>query len=111
VCPARSPVAAPLFERRLRGALRGLRLRGRFPQAPAREPLHHDIGILPLQLMERRQKLFALARAKGRGFLIDEDGPVRVARGHSLYCCITCLELPQIALVRNHLSRKNIDVE
>jgi len=111
VFAARPPIAAALFASRLRRALRGLRLLRRFPQPSAREPLHHDIGVLPLQLVKRRQELFALARAKGRGHLIDEDGPVRVARGHSLYCCITPLEPSEIALVRNHLARENVDVE
>jgi hypothetical protein len=83
VFAAGPPVTAPLFDPRLRCALRGLRLDRRFPQPSAREPLHDDVRVLPLQLVKRREQLFALARAKSRRLLIDEDGPVRVARGHS----------------------------
>jgi hypothetical protein len=77
------PVATPLFERWLRRALRGPRRLGRLPQASAREPLHHDVDAFSAQLMKRRQKLLALARAKGRRLLVNENRPVGVARGHS----------------------------
>src|SRR5207245_2626288 len=65
VVAARSPLPAALFNRRLRRALRCLCRFRRLPQPPAREPFHHDVAVLSLQLMERRQKLFTLPRAKG----------------------------------------------
>jgi len=87
VFAARPPVAAAFFGRRFRRALRGLRRLGRLPQSSAREPLHDDVGVLPAKLMESGEKLFALAGAKGRRLLVDENRPVRVARGHPCYCC------------------------
>src|SRR5438034_208588 len=54
------PGGGPLWRRRLRRALSGLRLFRRLPEPAAREPLHHDVGVLPPQLIERRQQFFAL---------------------------------------------------
>jgi hypothetical protein len=36
----------------------------RFPQTPAREPLHLDVRVLALELTERRQQFFLLPRAE-----------------------------------------------
>jgi hypothetical protein len=56
----------------------------RLPQPAASEPLHLGVRVLALQLVERRQQFFLLTRAKRRRFVVDEDGPVRVARRHTL---------------------------
>src|SRR5207244_18458 len=78
-------LAAAPFKRRPRRALRGLRRFRRLPQPPAREPFHHHVGVLPPQLIEGGQELFALAGAKGRRLLVDQNGPVRVPWRHFLY--------------------------
>ena len=79
---ARSPGVAALLEGWFRRALCRLGLLGRVPQFSAGEPLHHDVGVLPPELMKRGQKLLPLARPEGSRLLIDQDGPVRVARRH-----------------------------
>ncbi len=56
----------------------------RLPQPAACEPLHLGVRVLALQLVERRQQFFLLPRAKRRRLVVDEDGPVRVARRHAL---------------------------
>ena len=66
----------------LRRALCRLFGLGRVPDAAAGEPLHHDVAVLPAQLVERRQQFFPFARPEGRWLLIDEDRPVCVARRH-----------------------------
>src|SRR6267142_796994 len=55
----------------------------RLPQPAARKPLHHDVRVLALQLVERRQQFLALARAEGRRLVVDQNRPVRMARGHA----------------------------
>jgi len=57
-------------------------LLGRFPQPPAREPFHDDIGVLGLQLLEDRLKIVALVRAKRGRFAFEDDRPVRKAGRH-----------------------------
>jgi len=76
---------APLA-RRGRGVLLHLEIvalgLARRPQLAAREPLHGDVGVLALQLHERRLQLLALARAERRRLVVDENCPVRVAGRH-----------------------------
>ena len=79
---AGSPVAATLFARRLRGALRRAFGFRRLPQTSARKPFHHDVAARPPKLIERGQQLLAIAGAKRRRRLIDEDGPIGEARWH-----------------------------
>src|SRR4029077_16046085 len=84
---AGTPVAAAAFDRWLRLLPRfALRLR-RIPQPALREPLHRDILIGMLQLRERRQELFPIASAARGRLAVDEDRPVREARGH--LCIVT----------------------
>ena len=126
VFAARPPVTAPLLERRFRRTLSGLRRLRRLPQPPARKPFHDNVGVLSAQLIERRQELFALARAKGRRLLVDEDGPVRVARRHP--CIVTgigdlgfgirpadrtawSLERSEFTPIRNDLPGEDIHIE
>jgi len=54
----------------------------RRPEAPARKPHQHSIGMPRLKLLERRHELVAGVRAKGGGFSFDDDRPVRVSRRH-----------------------------
>jgi Uma2 family endonuclease len=79
------PLPARLARRAGRVLLRlkilALRL-ARLPQLAAREPAHGDVGVLALQLHERRLQLLALAGAKRRRLVVDQDSPVRVARRH-----------------------------
>ena len=82
VLPAGPPLAAALLVRPLHVDARPSRLFRCVPYASAREPLHHDVRILSLQLMKGRLYLFSVARAKGGRLVVDENGPVRVTRGH-----------------------------
>jgi len=82
VCAARAPVAGSFFTRNWRPSLRLTFRFRRVPDPPAREPLHHYIGIRPAKLRERRQQLLLLARAERCRLAVDEDGPVSIARGH-----------------------------
>jgi hypothetical protein len=43
----------------------------RFPQLASRKPPHHDVGVLALQLRERRLQFLALARTEGRRLVVD----------------------------------------
>jgi hypothetical protein len=85
VRPAGTPIPSALLagERRPLGPRRALRLR-RIPQLALREPLEHDVRVLPLQLRQRRQQLRLLARAERGRVAVYEDGPVREARRHNL---------------------------
>ena len=56
----------------------------RRPQLSPREPLHGDVGVLPLQLHEGRLQLLALARAEGGRLVVDQNRPVRIAGRHPL---------------------------
>ena len=56
----------------------------RFPQAPARKPLHLDLCDLALKLMEGWQQLFLLPGAECRRLRVDQDRPVGMARRHVL---------------------------
>jgi hypothetical protein len=58
-----------------------LRLAGR-PQFAARKPAHDDVGVLALQLGERRLQLLALARAECGRLVVDQNRPVRKAWWH-----------------------------
>ena len=82
--PARPPVPATLFARRFRGSLRRAFGFRRVPQPPAGKPSHLHVGARPAKLVECRQQLLAIAGAKRRWFVIDEDGPVREAGWHKL---------------------------
>ena len=73
---ARTPVA---IAKLIRGfGLPPGRLLGfaRLPQAPAREPLQGDDGVLARQLIERRQELVSFEGPKRGRLVVDEDGPV-----------------------------------
>src|SRR6185436_14214204 len=92
---ARAPVGvAPLAARRRFGErccrlplvalevfLLGL---ARSPQLAAREPLHRDVRVFSLELVERGEQLVALARAKCGRRAVGQDRPVGVARRHPL---------------------------
>jgi hypothetical protein len=82
VLAARSPVLRPPLCGPLQIFSRPLRLLRRIPQPAAREPLHHDIAVLPPKLIQRGQQLFLVTRAERGRFVVDEDGPVRVAGRH-----------------------------
>jgi hypothetical protein len=86
VLSARAPLLpAPLARRR--GALPLLPLRelggllGR-PQLAARKPHHLGVGMLRLQLLQRRQQLLFRRGAKRRGVAVGDDRPVHVTRRH-----------------------------
>jgi hypothetical protein len=80
VFPARPPVAiAPLF---LRPACLRHLFFGRIPQPSAREPLHHDVWMLRLQLLERRLQFFLRVRAESGRLSLEDDRPVSVAWRH-----------------------------
>jgi hypothetical protein len=78
----RPPLATARFPRRPWRPARRLCRLWRVPQAAAGVPLHRDVGVFPLQLVERGQQLVAFAGAKRGRSVVDEDGPVGVARGH-----------------------------
>ena len=61
---------------------RPARLRATPTVFPARKPLHGDIGVLALQLHERRLQLLALPRAESRRRAVDQDRPVGMAGRH-----------------------------
>jgi len=44
----------------------GHRVFRRIPQLAALEPLHHAVGLRALQLLQRRNQIFRVARAKRR---------------------------------------------
>jgi hypothetical protein len=74
--PLRRSLLAPLqFERH------ALFFR-RVPQLAAREPLHHRVGMLRLQLLERRQQLVLRVGTEGGRLAVENDRPVGVARWH-----------------------------
>jgi hypothetical protein len=88
VLAAGTPVArTPLTSGRTdRPALRqcvGSLLVLRRPQAAAREPLHHRIGMPDLQLPQRRHQLFLRVRAKRGGLAFENDRPVVVPGRHA----------------------------
>ena len=83
VLSAGPPLAAALFTRAFQIAPRPSRLLRRVPHTPAREPLHHDVRIFSLELAKRGLQLFLVARAKGGGLVVDENGPIGVAGGHN----------------------------
>ena len=55
------------------------------PQASAREPHQHGIGMSRLQLTQRGQELLLRVRAKGCRLALEDDRPVRVAWGHGVF--------------------------
>jgi hypothetical protein len=55
----------------------------RRPQAAAREPLHHRIGMPDLELPQRRHQLFLRVRAKRGGLAFENDRPVVVPGRHA----------------------------
>ena len=90
---ARPPVGVPPLaarrrfgERRFRVALVALEVfllgLARFPQLAAGEPLHRDVLVLSLELVQGGEELFALARTKCRRCAVDQDRPVGIARRH-----------------------------
>jgi hypothetical protein len=54
----------------------------RLPQSPAREPLHHRIGMSHLQLAQRGQEFFLCVGAKRGGLSFEDDRPVVVPGRH-----------------------------
>lgn len=82
VLPARPPVAAAFFAGAFHVPGRPLRLLGCIPQTPAGEPPQHGIRTLPLQLVQRRQQLFSVARPERGWLAVDQNGPVRITRRH-----------------------------
>jgi hypothetical protein len=54
----------------------------RVPQLAAREPLHHGVGMLGLQLLQGRQQLLLRVRAESGRLPFENDRPVGVARRH-----------------------------
>ena len=81
VLAARPPFRASLFAEL--GLALSLPLRiWRLPESPARKPFHHDVLVGAAELMEGRQQVFLSFRAKRSRLLIDEDGPIHVARRH-----------------------------
>jgi hypothetical protein len=77
---ARPPILTPPFCST--GVLGRARFFRRGPQASAREPHHHRIGMLALELLERRDEVVAILRAESRGLPLDDDCPVGKAWGH-----------------------------
>ena len=83
VLAARPPRRPALFDSRRRPAPARLRRGlGRVPQLSAGKPLQHHIGILAFELVERRQQIRRVARAKGGRSVVDQEGPVGKARWH-----------------------------
>src|ERR1051325_10434775 len=81
VLSAGPPVGAACF-RRLRPAARLLRRARRLPQLAARKPFHDDVAVGAFELIERREQLLGVARAKGGRRVVDPNGPVRETRRH-----------------------------
>ena len=87
VLTAWTPIARTSIpgRRALRATLRegvGAFLVLRRPQATAREPFHHRIGMAPLQLPQRRHQFFLRVRAERGGLVFENDRPVVVPRWH-----------------------------
>jgi hypothetical protein len=82
VPPAGAPVRTAPF-RRSRPAVRSRALLlPRVPQPSAREPFHHRIGMVRLQLLQRGQQFFLLVGAESGGLSFQDDRPVRVTGRH-----------------------------
>lgn len=78
-----TPIARAVFTRR--AALRervGALLVLRFPEASARKPFHHRVGVARLQLAQRGQQFFFGVGAEGGGFAFQNDRPVMVPGRH-----------------------------
>jgi hypothetical protein len=58
------------------------RVLGRGPEPSPREPHHHRIGMLALQLLEGRDEVVAVLRAESRGLAFNDDRPVGETWGH-----------------------------
>jgi hypothetical protein len=82
VVAAGPPVAPAAFAAML---LRSSRFVWARPQTSAREPHHHRIGMLVLQLLEGRLELLAVLRAKGGRLSFDDDRPVGEAWRHNSF--------------------------
>ncbi|HUE86842.1 MAG TPA: hypothetical protein VMO26_12275 [Vicinamibacterales bacterium] len=52
-------------------------------ELPTLEPFHDGGFVLLAQAVESGQQLFGIMRAESGGLVVDQDGPVRMARGHS----------------------------
>src|SRR5262245_29442362 len=61
------------------------RLTLRTPQLSVLEPPQDRVGVLGLQPIERRHQLVNRGGSKSRRLVVDDDGPVRVARRHKGY--------------------------
>ena len=83
----RPPVPPALLLRSRHRLRRPFGLR-RVPHLASRKPFHHDVRALPLQLMQRRQQVFAAGRPERGRLVVDQDRPVDEARRHFDYC--TC---------------------
>ncbi len=79
---ARTPVARPFLHGPHRAVLRGALRLWRVPQLSTREPLDHDVLVLALELIDRRQQLFAIARTERGRLAVDQDRPVHETRRH-----------------------------
>ena len=79
---ARTPIAGRGTCRPSPGERLGPLLILRLPQSPAREPLHHRIGMSHLQLAQRGQEFFFCVGAKCGGLPFEDDRPVVVPGGH-----------------------------
>ena len=55
----------------------------RHPESPSCKPAEHHAGIPALQLPGGWQELLAVASTKGRGLVVNENGPVRESRRHN----------------------------
>src|SRR5687768_5311343 len=75
--PASPPLVTLLRARRM------LVVRGR-PEPPAREPLHHDVWMFRLQLLQRRQQVFLGVRPERRWLSFEDDRPVSVTWRHRI---------------------------
>ena len=51
-------------------------------ELPAFEPLHDGGGVFLAQAVECGQEFFGIVGAERSRLVVDEDGPIRVARGH-----------------------------
>jgi hypothetical protein len=79
----RPPVGlATLGAAAMLGRARFLRAR---PQAAAREPHHHRVGVLVVELLEGRLELLAQLRSERRRLPFDDDRPVCEAWRHGSY--------------------------
>jgi len=54
----------------------------RFPQLASFEPSHHGRRMLLLQTVECWFELLGIMRTECRRLVVDDDGPIHMARGH-----------------------------